>query len=141
MKYIRITFILLVIILSQQSYGQCAGKEKGSRAEFSVELFLTLPDREEQRTETGATAEPESSIKVVETRAICYQIESLLDNASEVDNVAPYEDISKYFYETQNFYYAFWAPSPEFDDIPRTGPKRQFVVIKKDFSQYWKYYF
>jgi hypothetical protein len=54
--------------------------------------------------------------------------------------VAPYDDISKYFYETTNYYYAFWAFSPEFDDRPRTGPRRRFVVIKKDFSQNWKYY-
>jgi hypothetical protein len=140
MKYLKTIIIALVVFSCQQGYGQCAGKSKGTRGYNAVKYFITLKFNEDKRTETGATNEPESSIQVVEDSKICLRIEKLLDDNADIANVAPHDDISKYFYETENYYYALWALSPEFDGIPRTGPRRQFVVIKKDFSQHWKYY-
>jgi hypothetical protein len=140
MKYFKIVIVGLMILSFRQGFGPCGGKSKGTRGYNSVKYFITLKFYEDKRTETGATNEPESSIKVVENSETCTRIEQILDNDSEIDNSTLHSDLGKYFYETTNYYYAFWSFHPRFDGLPKTGPKFRFIVIKKDFSQNWKYY-
>lgn len=121
-------------------FGQCLGKSKGSRALSRVERFVTAPYQQEKREETGAIDESKISINIVEDESVCSQIEGILTNDIKINNNLDNPDLAKYFYETTNYYYAFWAPKPEFDGIPKTGPKLLFVVIKKDLSEHWKYY-
>ena len=140
MKKIRIAISVLITFFVLEGNAQCLGKSEGTRAYNRVSRFISHSYHQDKRNEVGATNESESSIKVVESSTVCNQIEQLLNDKTDLDNVAPYDDISKYYYETTNFYYAFWTFHPASDGIPRTGPRRQFIVIKKDFSQYWKYY-
>ena len=150
-RKIKIFPILFFVLCQIQSQAQCDGKNKGSRAEFMIELFLTLPDREPQRVETGAVNESLSSIAKVTSQSDCQNIQDIIDKddlLKEIDSRVNQGILSpigrrqvKYFYQSNNYFYLFWDDHPDYDDRPKTGPKTMFVIIKKDFSEYWKYYF
>lgn len=141
MKNLKTLLIIsLLTTLTIEGQAQCAGKSEGTRAYNRVTRFVSHSFYQDKRDDTGATDESVNSIRVVENNKICSRIEQVLESDSEIDNSTLHDDLGKYFYETTNYYYAFWAFHPRFDGIPRTGPKLRFIVIKKDFSQNWKYY-
>ncbi|MEM6737774.1 MAG: hypothetical protein AAF620_17070 [Bacteroidota bacterium] len=117
----------------------------GSRfAHFSVKLFLTLPDRQNSRIETGAINETVDQIAVLEDEEACNSLQNFISSNQKFDDINQSiigTDKQMYFYKTDNFYYVFWAKKPEFDDRYGTGPKSLFIVIKNDLSQFWEYYF
>ena len=146
-KKIIITSIALLIVLSGYSQriplpiNNCPGES--SSAEFRVELFLTLANRENIRQESGTTNETVDQIAVVEDEQVCSSLKNLISNNqkyNQINQSMAGTDNQIYFYNTNNFYYVFWNKKPEFDGIPRTGPKTLFLVIKKDLSQVWEYY-
>lgn len=144
-KIITASITLLIAI---SSYGQkvpqmSACTPESSSAEFRVELFLTLADRENLRQETGTTNETVEQIAVVEDEQDCSSLKNLIwdnQNYNRINQSMAGRDKQIYFYKTNNFYYVFWNKKPESDGIPRTGPKTLFLVIKKDLSQVWEYY-
>ena len=151
MKPKNITLVLIFMFSATLiTYGQtsstCDEIFHSSKGTQSVEFFLTIVgdiNLEEFRAEIGIFNESIERINEVNDGDVCLHLQEII-NGDEVlngieNNLS--EDRGKYYYETENFYYLFWRRKPEFDNIPRTGPKTIFVVIKDDLSEYWKYYF
>jgi hypothetical protein len=112
-------------------------------AKFRVELFLTVPDRQSLRQETGALNEKVEQITTVTDQQSCSALQHLITNNEEYNQINQSlvgSDNQLYFYQTNKLYYVFCNKKPAFAGIQITGGKTIFLVVKKDLSQVWEYY-
>lgn len=131
-----------VVGQNSSSSSLCPEFTEGSRAFNRVKFFIVLPDRENLRQETGAVNEKEEQIRPVTEESACTELNELIltnEKYAQIDSHLR-EDRAKYYYQTNNFYYIFWTWKPEFDDVPKLGPKTIFIVVKKEGGQHWEYY-
>lgn len=120
----------------------CPSPTGGRRAHFRVELFLTFPDRTDERIETGATNETVSMIRPVFVDSICLKLNAIVRGNTGYKQIDDnlHESKTKYYYRTDNLYYIFWNKKPQYDGLLLTGPRRLFIVVSKDYQHIWEYY-
>ncbi|MEM6526327.1 MAG: hypothetical protein AAGF85_18625 [Bacteroidota bacterium] len=141
--------IVLFFSVQYESMGQiplnknCSNTDGSQRAFNRVMFFLTLNDREAERIEVGATDETVEQIRPVDIEADCSNLTQIITNSIKYSRVDANlgDKRTKYYYKTGNLYYIFWDRKPEYDGIPFTAPKTLFIVVSKDFSEVWEYYF
>ncbi|MEP1890116.1 MAG: hypothetical protein ABJJ14_00505 [Cyclobacteriaceae bacterium] len=119
----------------------CTGYE-GARGRKFVEFFLTLDNFSTERVLVGASNVSISEIAPVSEEAACVRLSSIISNNAKYQTVdqSISNDETKYYYQTNDFYYIFWAWKPENDNRIRFGPKRLFIVVSGDFENVWEFY-
>ena len=145
---LRFIMVLLLCFLAHQGTsqilvdGNCPNPNSSTRAYKRVNYFLTLPDREDKRIETGATNETVDQIRPVADENICLKLNEIVsgNNLYRKVDASLDEDETKYYHRTDNLYYIFWTKKPEFDR-PSFGPRTLFIVVSKDYNSVWQYYF
>jgi hypothetical protein len=144
---LRVISILVFCLMTQIGYAQnqiipinsCPNPNGSKLADFAVDWFLLSAVAKEDREKVGATNEAAEEKMPVSDETICAKLNQIVRDNPEYkkieDNLAP--DRTRYQYRTENYYYIFWSRKPEFE-TPRTGPKRLFIIISKDFENIWE---
>ena len=107
------------------------------RALFSVKYFLTASDLNKERISSGNTNIPIEEIKHVNNEQVCVKLNNLINSNAKYKEIATSTPKTKFFYQTNNFYYIFWSYA---DSLPRTGPKRIFIVVNNQFNVVGEFY-
>ncbi|MDX1372754.1 MAG: hypothetical protein R3321_09810 [Nitrososphaeraceae archaeon] len=123
---------------------ECPNPEGSQKAKRSVEYFLTIADRLDDRKLVGATNETVNEISTVTDINVCHKLLEIVKHNEKYNTInqeAINSDNTIYFYKTENLYYVFWNKTPEYDNIPLTGPRTLFIVLSKDLTKKWEFYY
>ena len=119
----------------------CPNPTGSERAYRYVKWFLTFPDTEDERIKTAATNESVNQITPVDTNLVCSELNTIVQGNElyrEIDESTS-EMETKYFYQTNNLYYIFWALKPQYDDYLILGPCEIWLVVSKDYKTIWEF--
>ena len=117
------------------------------KTQFSMEFFLYSPYFEDERSQSGTSGILINEIGSIDSQTICNQLNEIIQGNEEykrIDQDIPIDE-TKYFYQTNDFYFIFWdlkaqTPPPGGGTRTRLGPKKLFIVISKDFQTIWEFY-
>ena len=102
---------------------------------FTMEMFLKDGITEDYRKQSGTEGVPYSQVRPIEDSEACDRISLLIRNNEIYRRVDDLPDLRKFYFQTDDFYYAFWRWKNE----NRWGGKKLFIVIKKSDMQDFYY--
>jgi hypothetical protein len=133
--------ILIALFLPNLTFAQDLPEfdctQEHDRAVFTMQNFLTAPEIKTKRISAGLDNIPINEIKHVEDLTICKQLSLLINSNLKYKEINNTTSLAKFYYQTNSFYYIFWTHA---DNVPRTGPKRIFIVVDKHFNVVKEFY-
>jgi len=123
---IVLSFITIAFVYSQEfNASDCTPTHR--KAEFSI--YLTYKVMEEERIKAGTTNISLNEVRHVDNPVECRRITRILNSVPRLKEINDFEETTKFYYKTNNFYYVFWE---EIHKNMLGGPRSIFIVIKKD---------
>ncbi|MGE4288569.1 MAG: hypothetical protein AB7E36_07770 [Salinivirgaceae bacterium] len=113
----------------------CPFPTETNLSKLSIELFLTDINYEEKRITSGTNNISISEVFAIDNEEECANLKNIVQSNPMYNQIDQVTDLRKYFYKTNDFYFIFWQPRKL-----SLGPKRLFLVIKKDYSKIYEFY-
>lgn len=125
---------------AQRSIPNACTQQYDDFAKYCVESIMFSPKYSSIREEATLEGMDAGTISIatlshVSQNSICNQIRNLLVDELNLPYKAVNSKFTRYFYQTDEFYYVFWGAEP--GRVLITPITMQKVIIKKDFSQHW----
>ena len=140
---IGIALLTMCSTLQAQDTPETECTQSHEDAFITMKIFLTYKSDKikQHRVESGTNHIPLSQVSHVDDPIACARISTIiLNSVPEFKGQLVYMDCTKFYYQTDEFYYIFGRFINTEDEVRISGPMQLFIIVNKESESIYKCY-